>query len=63
MFVQAYPVMALLGIATVLPICYGIYVMIESPDARFFRPGRKQIFRGEVDADVTRTAEENEHHH
>jgi hypothetical protein len=53
---------ALLGIATILPIGYGVVVMIESPDARFFRPGRKQIFRGEVDADVARTAQENEHH-
>lgn len=48
MRIQSYPVIGILAVAIILPAIAGAVIMVLSPDNRFFKPSRKQIFRGDI---------------
>jgi len=43
---QAYPLVALISLAILLPISFGVHFLVTSPDVHILKKGRKSIFRG-----------------
>ncbi len=45
---QAYPLVALMAVAMILPVSFGIHCLVTSPDVHILKKGRKSIFRGMI---------------